>query len=76
MDKFQSERLNGVLPKAIEVCSDVPQGSHCGLLLFILFVNGGERVIKYSKCIQFYKWIWLLQKAYNQIYYTMQFQNF
>ena len=38
-DRKPMIRFNGCVSKCIDVLSEVPQGSHIGPLLFILFVN-------------------------------------
>ena len=48
-NRLQYCSLNGKKSKKREVTCDVPQGSHLGPLLLILYLNDFERSLKYSK---------------------------
>lgn len=49
-DRIQYARLNNFVSIEISISSGVPQGSHCGLLLFFLFVNDILNFINNSAC--------------------------
>ena len=50
-DRQQTVKFKGVLSKPIQVTSGVPQGSHLGPLLFILFVNDISFILKHVKTL-------------------------
>ena len=43
--------INGVSSESINVYSGVPQGSHLGPILFIMFINEVSQLFKYSDCL-------------------------
>ena len=52
-ERSQWVKINNFISKNIEVPSGVPQGSHCGPILFLLFVDDITRCIKSSECLLF-----------------------
>lgn len=52
-NRKQKTKVNGVLSNSLDVTLGVPQGSILGVLLFLLYINDIERIIKYSKLVLF-----------------------
>lgn len=52
-DRSYSVNFNGYHSNSFVVNSGVPQGSHLGPVLFILFVNDLPSVLKYSNCLMY-----------------------
>ena len=52
-NRQQIVRVSGWTSKPINVTSGVPQGSHIGPLLFLLFMNDVPNVLNYSNCLMF-----------------------
>ena len=52
-NRVQTVKIYNFVSRDISVNSGVPQGSHCGPILFTIFVNDLFDCIKYSHCLMF-----------------------
>lgn len=50
-DRLQCVRIGGCVSQLISVTSGVPQGSHIGPIIFVLFFNDVVKCLKFCKCL-------------------------